>query len=97
MPIIIFIFMLVACETQTPEPEPAKELSAMDAPPDVAAPPSDATTTASGLAYKVIKKGSGTKNPEATSEVEVHYTGWQTDGTIFGCFYFINILSSSPA
>ena len=43
----------------------------------------DATTTQSGLAYKVIKKGKGKIHPEVTSTVKVHYTGALTDGTIF--------------
>ena len=42
-----------------------------------------ATTTKSGLAYKVINKGKGYIHPEATSTVKVHYTGMLTDGTIF--------------
>ena len=42
-----------------------------------------ATTTKSGLAYKIINKGSGTKHPEATSTVRVHYTGKLIDGTVF--------------
>ena len=53
------------------------------APPDVAAPPEDAEFTESGLASKVIKKGTGTVHPTATSEVTVHYTGWTTDGKMF--------------
>jgi len=53
------------------------------APKDVAAPPADAQKTASGLAYKVLKKGTGTTKPVATSVVEVHYTGWTTDGKMF--------------
>jgi len=42
-----------------------------------------ATTTESGLAYKVINKGKGSTKPEATSTVKVHYTGMLTDGTVF--------------
>nr|MBC8474752.1 FKBP-type peptidyl-prolyl cis-trans isomerase [Cryomorphaceae bacterium] len=42
-----------------------------------------ATTTASGLAYKVIAKGTGKAHPAATSTVKVHYTGKLVDGTIF--------------
>ena len=54
------------------------------APPDVAAPPADATVTASGLAYKVITPGpDGGTHPTADSRVEVHYTGWTTDGKMF--------------
>jgi peptidylprolyl isomerase len=53
------------------------------APPDVAAPPSEAKRTASGLAYKVITPGSGTRKPTSRSRVTVHYTGWTTDGKMF--------------
>jgi peptidylprolyl isomerase len=53
------------------------------APADVAAPPADAVTTSSGLASKVLKPGSGTRHPTATSRVRVHYTGWTTDGKMF--------------
>ena len=42
-----------------------------------------ATTTASGLAYKVINKGDGSVHPAANSTVKVHYTGKLVDGTIF--------------
>jgi FKBP-type peptidyl-prolyl cis-trans isomerase len=53
------------------------------APADVASPPSDAKKTASGLAYKSLEKGKGSKNPTGTSRVKVHYTGWTTDGEMF--------------
>ena len=53
------------------------------APPDVAAPPSDAKRTASGVAYKVLKPGTGTRRPAAWDRVTVHYTGWTTDGKMF--------------
>lgn len=53
------------------------------APPDVAAPPADAVTTASGLASKVIVRGTGTTHPTTTDRVTVQYTGWKTDGTMF--------------
>ena len=53
------------------------------APPDVAAPPSDAKRTASGLAYKVLRPGKGTSHPDRRSQVVVHYTGWTTDGKMF--------------
>jgi peptidylprolyl isomerase len=52
-------------------------------PPDVKAPPPDAKKTASGLAYKVIKPGTGGRKPSAASSVTVHYTGWTTDGKMF--------------
>jgi peptidylprolyl isomerase len=53
------------------------------APADVKAPPADARKTASGLAYKVLRPGSGTAHPAATSTVTVNYTGWTTDGKMF--------------
>jgi FKBP-type peptidyl-prolyl cis-trans isomerase len=52
-------------------------------PPDVAAPPADAQKTKSGLAWKILKAGTGTRTPKATSTVRVHYTGWTTDGKMF--------------
>src|SRR3954462_2149314 len=42
------------------------------APADVKAPPADATKTPSGLAYRVLKPGTGTKHPTAASTVTVH-------------------------
>ncbi len=52
-------------------------------PEDVAKAPEDAEKTASGIASKVLKKGSGTTHPKATDQVKVHYTGWTTDGKLF--------------
>ena len=53
------------------------------APEDVAKAPTDAEKTASGLASKVIAKGTGSTKPKATDTVEVHYSGWTTDGKLF--------------
>jgi FKBP-type peptidyl-prolyl cis-trans isomerase len=58
-------------------------LRAIPPPPDVAAPPSDATKTSSGLATKVIEPGKGKMHPAKTDLVTVHYTGWTTDGKMF--------------
>src|SRR6185436_3049376 len=52
-------------------------------PPDVKGPPDDAHRTASGLAYKVLKPGTGARNPSPFGQVTVHYTGWTTDGKMF--------------
>ena len=52
-------------------------------PEDVAAPPADAEKIPSGLAWKVLKPGTGTVHPKASSTVRVHYTGWTTDGKMF--------------
>ena len=37
----------------------------------------------SGIAYRVLKKGTGKEHPTAESTVEVHYSGWTTDGKMF--------------
>jgi len=55
----------------------------LSAPPDVKGPPSDAKKTATGLAYKVLKPGSGGRHPTAANMVTVNYTGWTTDGKMF--------------
>ncbi len=53
------------------------------APADVKAPPADAQRTPSGLAYKVLTPGTGTRHPKKFDQVTVHYTGWSTDGKMF--------------
>ncbi|MFT7580379.1 MAG: hypothetical protein ACI9MR_002048 [Myxococcota bacterium] len=70
---------------RTPEAATAVETrtSPLDAPVDVAYPPAIAARTASGLASRVMKAGTGTRKPKARDTVVVHYTGWQTDGTRF--------------
>ncbi len=62
-------------------------------PPDVAAPPSDAKRTASGLAYKSLRPGKGGPKPVKSSDVTVHYTGWTTDGKMFDS----SVASGRPA
>ncbi len=52
-------------------------------PADVAAVPADAQKTASGLASKVLTKGTGKDHPKATDKVTVHYSGWTLDGKLF--------------
>ncbi|MCS6857081.1 MAG: FKBP-type peptidyl-prolyl cis-trans isomerase [Sandaracinaceae bacterium] len=64
----------------TAEPQPEGPIPP---PPDVAAPPPDAERRPSGLASKVLRPGTGTKHPGPQSVVEVHYTGWTTDGKMF--------------
>ena len=43
----------------------------------------DVLTTASGLQYQVLNKGTGTTHPTASSTVKVHYHGTLLDGTVF--------------
>lgn len=52
-------------------------------PADVAAAPADAKKTSSGLAYKVVKPGTGARHPKSSNQVTVAYTGWTTDGKMF--------------
>jgi peptidylprolyl isomerase len=61
----------------TPAPKPP------EVPADVAAPPKNAKKTKSGIAYRVLKKGTGKDHPKAASMVEVNYSGWTTDGKMF--------------
>jgi FKBP-type peptidyl-prolyl cis-trans isomerase len=58
-----------------PKPPPVPE--------DVAAPPATAKKTKTGLAYRVLKPGTGKVHPKAESYVQVHYSGWTTDGNMF--------------
>lgn len=52
-------------------------------PEDVAAAPATAEKTASGLASRQLKAGSGKVHPKASNQVRVHYSGWTTDGKLF--------------
>ena len=60
------------------------EAQNVPAPPDVAAPPSDAERSPSGLASKVLVAGRDWGgNPNERNSVMVRYTGWTTDGKMF--------------
>jgi hypothetical protein len=52
-------------------------------PSDVSKPPGNARKTPAGLFYRVLEEGTGKSRPRANSTVEVHYTGWTTDGRMF--------------
>lgn len=54
-----------------------------ETPKDVAKIPKNAKKTKSGLASRVLEKGTGKEHPEATSTVTVNYSGWTTDGKMF--------------
>lgn len=43
----------------------------------------EVTTTASGLQYEVLTRGTGTESPKATDKVKVHYHGTNIDGSVF--------------
>ncbi|MFI3189725.1 peptidylprolyl isomerase [Crenothrix sp. D3] len=53
-------------------------------------------TTASGLQYEVLTKGTGTVSPAATDTVTVHYKGTTLDGTEFDSSYSRGAPASFP-
>lgn len=69
-------------EATKPQPKQHEEKS-LPAPADVAAPPAKAEKTASGLASVVLEPGSGDERPGPDDKVQVHYTGWTSDGKMF--------------
>ncbi len=52
-------------------------------PEDVAAAPEEAERSRSGLAWTVLKEGTGKRHPSRRSVVRVNYSGWTTDGRMF--------------
>jgi len=82
--LLIAAFCLPACSRPNSGDAPvADRTPGIPAPPDVAAPPADAQRSPSGLAWKIVTPGKGTRHPRPNSEVTVHYTGWTTDGNMF--------------
>ena len=71
------------------KPAAARETSTdpTKAPEDVQRAPADAKRTGSGLSYKILKRGTGSSHPDASSSVTVHYSGWTTDGKLFDSSY----------
>lgn len=67
----------VATESATTAPK-ASESAATEA-----AKTDGPTTTASGLKYWVLSRGTGTVSPKATDEVKVHYHGTLLNGQVF--------------
>ncbi len=75
--------------THRPAPIPA--------PADVAAAPKRARKTKSGLRYQILeRKAVSRKKPKATETVEVHYTGWTTDGEMFDSSVTRGVSSKFP-
>ena len=72
--LLVFDVELLAIK-QAPKPPAVPE--------DVAAAPDSAEKTASGIASRVLAKGTGTSHPQAADQVKVHYSGWTTDGKLF--------------
>lgn len=68
--------------TRTQQAEAPAEKT-LPAPPDVAAPPTNAEKSASGLAWTILEPATGTEKPGERDKVQVHYTGWTSDGKMF--------------
>lgn len=77
---------LTGCNSGTPpatEPPAGTNATPAPSPAAAATPKTEMTTTASGLKYQVLKRGTGTVSPTAASTVQVHYHGTLLDGTVF--------------
>ena len=70
---LIFDIELLAIK----KPQPAPTV-----PDNLNAPPKEATLDPSGMVTLVLHKGTGEVNPKDTSVVKVHYTGWDSNGTV---------------
>jgi FKBP-type peptidyl-prolyl cis-trans isomerase len=80
---LLLVVVAVGASTSSAAAQYKSAPAPIPAPADVAAPPKDATRTASGIASKVLTPGKGKTHPTGTSNVTVHYTGWTTDGKMF--------------
>lgn len=83
--ILSFVFVFAGC-LPFPLTSAASETdtySMIETPSDVSAVPENAESTASGLASRVLKTGTGSESPTAADTVSVHYSGWTTDGRMF--------------
>ena len=74
--------LLIGCseplKKSTPTPPPATATSAA-----TSSVGTGKHTTASGLQYEVLKRGTGTVSPTASDAVTVHYHGTTLNGTVF--------------
>jgi peptidylprolyl isomerase len=64
-----------------------------DTPAELTAPPAEAEKTRSGLAFKVLREGTGVTKPRRRSTVRVNYSGWSGDGRLFDS----TVLRGQPA
>ena len=83
---LVFDIELIEVERM---PKPPK------APRNVKRAPKNAKRTALGTRYKVLKRGTGAY-PGPSDKVEVHYTGWTTDGKMFDSSHTRNRTATFP-
>ena len=93
IPPIVFVSMCAVLVSEVYAQPARPDAKQFAAPPDVAAPPGDAAKTATGLASKLVKPGTGAAKPTSKDMVTVHYTGWTTDGKMFDS----SVARGSPA
>ena len=81
----MLVFDVELLSINPPPPAPPKPAGPPPppTPEDVSSPPDNAEKSATGLASRVITKGSGTVHPKVTDQVTIHYSGWTTDGKLF--------------
>jgi FKBP-type peptidyl-prolyl cis-trans isomerase len=84
--VAVLLVLPTACRKTAPPPPAA-------AGPPEPDPPADAQRSATGLASKVLRPGTGQQRPEPQDLVEVHYTGWTHDGKMFDS----SVARSAPA
>jgi FKBP-type peptidyl-prolyl cis-trans isomerase len=72
------VAMLVVCSCHK---RPAGGPTTID--PDA---PTEFSTTASGLKYRILRKSDGPR-PVASDRIQVDYTGWLDDGSVFDSSY----------
>jgi len=71
---LVYDLELVSIERRPEPPQPPSQLRAA---------PDDAETTGSGLAYRILRKGSSRRRPAADDRVTLQYSAWTSDGALF--------------
>ncbi|MCW1886929.1 FKBP-type peptidyl-prolyl cis-trans isomerase [Luteolibacter flavescens] len=75
-------FGFTSCKSETGSAGSETSPSTESAPRDESAA-AETKTTASGLKYTILKKGTGDVHPKETDNVTVHYHGTLLNGTVF--------------
>jgi FKBP-type peptidyl-prolyl cis-trans isomerase len=70
-------------ETLVYEVELVDIVPAPPIPPDLAAPPANAQTTAKGTKYEILKPATGTQKAKSYDTVTYNYTAWDSTGRMF--------------